>query len=365
MNTISLVSSPHIHAKDSVSRIMFTVMLALLPATLYGLYLFGWPAFNVLLITLVTCLMGEALCLWIAGKPVRPFLGDGSALLTGWLLAMSLPPWTPWWIAVIGGFFAIVVGKQVFGGIGQNLFNPAMLARVALLISFPIEMTFWTEPRPWFSGQAPDFWEGLNITFAGLLNADAFSGASLLGHVRTELEQNHNLTEALAATPYGPLAAAVGGVPGSLGETSALLLLLGGIALLWRRVITWHIPGAMLGTVLILAAVFHVIDGERYADPLFHLFSGSLILGAFFIATDMVTSPTTPRGQLLFGAGCGALVYIIRTWGGYPEGVAFAVIIMNAFTPVIDHYIRPRIYGRTRRGQPLAPPAPPSTGRQP
>jgi electron transport complex protein RnfD len=331
---------------------MYGVALALAPATVYGFYLFGWPALNLFLVTISACLAGEALALWLAGKPVRRFTLDGSALLTGWLLAMSLPPWAPWWIGVIGGLFAILVGKHVFGGIGQNVFNPAMLARVMLLVSFPIEMTLWINPTPWFSDATPGFVEGLAITFAGLSDWDSISSASILGHVRTELGQAHTLSQALADN-YQPLSAALGHTSGSLGETSAVLLLLGGIGLLWRRVIRWHIPVAMLGAVTILATGFHLLDPQRYADPLFHLLSGSLILGAFFIATDLVTSPATPRGQLLFGAGCGTLAYIIRTWGGYPEGVAFAVVLMNAVTPVIDHYLRPRIYGRTRGGKPL------------
>jgi len=353
----SIVSSgPHTHSGDSVSRIMLAVVLALIPATLYGLVLFGWPAINLFLVTVLSCLVFEVLGLWLAGKPLRFFLQDSSALLTGWLLALSLPPWAPWWIGVIGGFFAVVVGKQIFGGIGQNVFNPAMLARVALLVSFPIEMTLWLEPRPLFSGQAPGFLEGLSITFAGLVDIDSISGASWLGHVRTELSVDRSLSEAMANYPNGTISAALGTVPGSMGETSALLLLAGGGWLLWQRVITWHIPVATLAAVMVLATGFSLFDPERYPDALFHLMSGSLILGAFFIATDPVTSPTTPRGQLLFGAGCGLLIYVIRTWGGYPEGVAFAVVLMNAFTPVIDHYIRPRIYGRTLRGTPIKPP---------
>ena len=355
MNAITPISGPHTHTADTVHRIMFSVVLALLPATGYGFYLFGWPALNLFLVTIATCIVSEALALWLAGKSVRRFLMDGSALLTGWLLAMSLPPWAPWWIGVIGGVFAVVVGKHVFGGIGQNVFNPAMLARVALLVSFPVEMTLWAAPNPWFSDAAPGFLQGLAITFSGLIDLDSFSGASIMGHVRTELDQGHLLSQVLAGR-YEPASAALGYQSGSLGETSAALLLLGGIALIWRRIISWHIPVAMLGAVAILAGGFHLFDPQRYADPLFHLLSGSLILGAFFIATDLVTSPATSRGQLLFGAGCGILVYIIRTWGGYPEGVAFAVVLMNAVTPVIDHYLRPRIYGRTRRSKPLASP---------
>ncbi len=357
------VSGPHTHAAATVPRLMVTVALALLPATAYGFYLFGWPALNLFLVTMLTCVLAELFALWLAGKPVRRSLLDGSALLTGWLLAMSLPPWAPWWIGVIGGLFAILVGKHVFGGIGQNVFNPAMLARVALLVSFPIEMTLWVTPTPWLSPAAPDFFQGLGITFAGNVDLDSVSGASIMGHVRTELTQEHTLGQALAGH-YQPVAAALGQIPGSLGETSAVLLLLGGIALLWRRVISWHIPVTMIATVAVLATGFHLLDPERYAGPLFHALSGSLMIGAFFIATDPVTSPATPRGQLLFGIGCGVLVYIIRTWGGYPEGVAFAVVLMNALTPVIDHYLRPRIYGRTRRGKPLAPVDDPSRGGQ-
>ena len=325
-----LPSAPHAHAPDSVPRIMGLVLLAAAPATLYGIVLFGWPALNLLLVTVLTCLLCEAVCLRLAGHAARPFLLDGSALLTGILLALSLPPWAPWWIGAVGAFFAIVISKQVFGGIGQNIFNPAMLARVALLVSFPVEMTLWLEPHPLFSSHAPGFLEGLTITFGGIPDIDAVSGATILGRIRTELGMARELGQILPGH-YQAGTAALGWTGGSLGETSDFLALLGGLWLLWRRVFTWHVPVAMLATV--------------------HLLSGGLMLGAFFIATDPVTSPTTKLGQLIFGAGCGALVYIIRTWGGYPEGVAFAVVLMNAATPLIDHYIRPRIYGRTWRGQ--------------
>jgi electron transport complex protein RnfD len=350
MNT-ALPSAPHLHAPESVPSLMRAVLWAILPATLYGVGLFGWPAFNLLVITVLSGLAGEALCLWLAKKPLQTGLRDSSALMTGVLLALSLPPWAPWWIGVIGGLFAIVIGKQVFGGIGQNLFNPAMLARVMLLVSFPVEMTLWLEPRPLFFSQSPGFLEGLAITFYGIPNLDAVSGATVLGNIRTELMLAHPLDQILASH-YRPVADALGATGGSLGETGAVLLALGGGWLLWKRVITWHIPAAMLVTVFLLSGGFHLADPQRYAGPLLHLLSGSLIMGAFFIATDPVTSPTAPLGQIVFGAGCGLLIYVIRTWGGYPEGVAFAVVLMNAMTPVIDHYIRPRAYGRTWSGQP-------------
>lgn len=331
---------------------MFGVLAALLPATLYGFYLFGWPAINLFCVTVLACLLGEALGLWMNGRPLREYLGDGSALLTGWLLALSLPPWAPWWIGLIGGLFAIIVGKQIFGGLGQNVFNPAMLARIALLVSFPVEMTLWLEPHYLFSAHAPGFMDGLAITFSGLTEPDSISGASILGHIKTELSRDHTLGQALEGF-YSPFSAGMGSMPGSLGETSALLLTAGGAWLLKKRYITWHIPLSMLATVVLLAGVFYLVDSDHYASPMVHLVSGGLILGAFFIATDPVTSPTTKEGQILFGAGCGLLVYVIRTWGGYPEGVAFAVVLMNSLTPVIDHYLRPRVYGRSRSGQPL------------
>jgi len=347
------VAGPYAHARASVGRTMALVMLALLPATAFGLYQFGWPALFLFAVTLGAALLFEALSLRISGKPVRPFLLDGSALLTGWLLAMTLPPWAPWWIGAVGAFLAIVIGKQVFGGIGQNLFNPAMVARVALLISFPLEMTLFTAPAPLFSAQAPGFLESLAITFGGGSSAvDAVTSATTLGHIKTELSRGVAMDQA-AAGSESLWQLTWGQAAGSLGETSALLLLAGGLFLIHRKIITWHIPLAMLGTLALLAALFHLIDPDRYVGPLTHLLSGAAILGAFFIATDLVTSPVSIRGQLLFGAGCGLLVFVIRTWAGYPEGVAFAVLLMNACTPLIDHYLKPRIYGRDRNGAPL------------
>ncbi len=352
MNQYIPAPSPHTHGTLNVTRIMLTVWLALLPASVYAIYLFGWPVLNLFIITVAATLLSEAAMLRMAGKDVRSGISDGSGLLTAWLLAMTLPPWAPWWIAVVGAVFAVVVGKQVFGGIGQNLFNPAMLGRVALLIAFPLEMTTWVNPQLLFTAAAPGFIESLSITFAGVPNIDAVSGATVLGHMKTEIGRGVPLAEVLPGF-FTLQQGAMGEMRGSLGETSALLILLGGIFLLLRRMITWHIPFAMLATVALLATLMHLVDPTRYADASVHLLSGGLMLGAFFIATDPVGSPSTPRGQLLFGAACGALIYIIRTWAGFPEGVAFAVLIMNAATPLIDHYLRPRIYGRDRDGSPL------------
>lgn len=346
------LSGPHTHSTNSVTKIMWLVLLALLPATLFGFYLFGWPAFNLWLITIATAIIAEAICLWAMSKPITPFITDGSAILSAWLLAMTLPPWAPWWIGVMGALIAIVIGKQIFGGIGQNIFNPAMLSRVALLIAFPVQMTSWVKPIPFFSRSAPDFIHGLSITLHGY-SIDAVSGATSLGYVKTELSLGtKTLTDILSKT-YNNDALTLGFVNGSMGETSAVLILLGGIFLIYKRIISWHIPVAMIGSVAILAFITNIISPERYPSMIFHITSGGLILGAFFIATDMVTSPNTKTGKLIFAAGCGGLVFVIRTWGGFPEGVAFAVMLMNSLVPLINHYIRPRVYGHTYSGNSL------------
>lgn len=351
-----LVAGPYAHGGSSIRGTMVLVALALLPATLLGLGQFGWPAILLFLVTVGAALGFEAISLRIAGRPLRPALLDGSALLTGWLLALSLPPWAPWWIGVVGSLIAIVLAKQVFGGLGQNLFNPAMVARVALLIAFPLEMTSFIAPAPLWSEGGLSLQQGLAVTFGGQIPdgqiADGWSGATVLGQVRTELSQGVALDAALDGV-FDPAAGALGTMAGSLGETSALLLLLGGLFLLARGIITWPIPVSMLGAIAAMATLMHWVEPARYADAPFHLLSGATLLGAFFIATDPVTSPVSRTGQLIFGVGCGLFIYTIRTWAGYPEGVAFAVLLMNACTPVIDHYVRPRIFGRDRKGDPI------------
>ncbi len=349
----SLTHSPHAHAPVSVSQVMTTVMLALTPATLFGFWLYGWPAVNLWLVSLAVAVLAEAAALKIMARPLRAGLLDGSGLLTAWLLALSLPPWAPWWLAATGALFAVVVGKQIFGGLGQNLFNPAMAARVMLLISFPLEMTAWIAPLPITSAAAPGFLDALAITFAAAAPADGVSSATLLGQVKTELGRGLDLDAALNGT-FDPALFALGQRAGSLGETSAALLLLGGLALIARRIISWHIPLAMLAGVALPALLAHLVWPGQFPGAGYHLLSGGLILGAFFIATDPVSSPNSNSGQLVFGFSCGLLTWIIRSWGGYPEGVAFAVMLMNAATPVIDRYCKPRIYGRDRQGAALA-----------
>ncbi len=349
-------SGAHVGANRSVRQIMWQVMLALSPATVFGLWCFGWPAVFLFSVTLTSAVLFEAFCIRLKGKAVKPVLLDGSALLTGWLLAMTLPPWAPWWLGVVGAGLAIVLGKQVYGGLGQNLFNPAMLARVALLISFPIEMTTWANVSPLFFADSPSFADSLGITFSGLQNLDAYTGATTLGYIKTEFSQHRLLPDILK--DYSAVLNFIGWTRGSLGETSTLLLGLGGLWLIRQNIIQWQIPVSLLMTVALLSGVFHLLDSDHYVSPFLHLNSGAMMCVAFFIATDYVTSPNTATGQLVFGAGCGLLIFVIRTWGAYPEGAGFAVLLMNAATPLIDHYIRPRIYGRDRKGKPLEIPKP-------
>lgn len=352
MHSQVLICGPHAHSMSSITRVMMLVVLALLPTTLFGLYVFGWPAIFLFLVTLVSALAFEAMCLFIAQKSISRYLFDGSALLTGWLVAMTLPPWAPWWIGVLGSGIAIIVGKHLYGGLGQNPFNPAMVARIMLLISFPLHMTTWIMPAPLFSENAPGFLEGFAITFFGNVQFDAISQASVLDYVSAELGRARTLETILPET-FSYLSLTLGQVPGSIGETSALLILVGGVMLLFTRTVTWHIPLSIIITTVVLASIFNFIDPNRYPDAIFHLASGSLIFCAFFFATDYVTSPTAPEAQLVYGVGIALLTFVIRTWAAFPEGVGFAILFMNACTPLIDHFIRPRVFGRNRSGKPL------------
>ncbi|MER2518353.1 MAG: RnfABCDGE type electron transport complex subunit D [Candidatus Accumulibacter phosphatis] len=353
---VGSLASPHAHGGNTVARTMFRVQMALLPATAYGFWLFGWQAFFLWLLTILSCLGWEALALKLMDRrPIKRSLGDGSALLTGWLLAMTLPPWAPWWVAVVGGFIAIVVGKQVFGGVGQNVFNPAMVARVALLVSFPLPLTQWVTPLPLTPLAAPGFVDSLHVFLTSLPPPDAMASASLLGFSKTELGRGIDLLHSLSGAS-APLLSWLGTRAGSLGESASLLILAGGLYLLRSGVISWHTPLAVLLGLALPAAIGHAVDPGRYLSVSAHLLSGAAMLGAFFIATDYVTSPNTGAGQIVFGTGVGLLTWVIRTYGGYPEGMAFAVLLMNALTPVIDRFIKPRILGRDRKGKPLSIP---------
>ena len=340
-------ASPHALSSRTTSQIMGLVMLALAPATLAGFWQFGWPAFLFWALCVLACVGFEALCLQWAGKRVLPVLFDGSAVLTGWLMAMSMPPWAPWWIAVLGAACAIVLAKQVFGGLGCNVFNPAMVGRTLLLVSFPVQMTQWIDPAN--AGQG-GLLAAFNLLFSGHGVPDAMASASLLGHVKTELSRGSALLQ--AARMFEPWRAAMGSRAGSLGETSAVLIFGGGLFLVAKRVIGLRIPlGFLLGLAL-PALIAHAVAPQTFLPASVHLLSGGALLGAFFIATDYVTSPSAPAGQWAFALGCGVLTWLIRTWGGYPEGVGFAVLMMNALTPLLDRW-RPRIFGRGLSGKSL------------
>ncbi|HUX63839.1 electron transport complex subunit RsxD [Sulfuricella sp.] len=335
------MSSPHVLTPgSSVRTIMLLVLLALLPAIAAYYFFFGPGILISLALASVTALVAEAAMLQLRNYPVKHFLTDGSAILTAWLLALSIPPLAPWWLIVVGTAFAIIVAKHLYGGLGNNLFNPAMVGFAVLMISFPSYMTQWTAPL--LLTQHPvGFSEALQYYFSGTLqgvNLDAVTMATPLDTLKTQLNLQHTVSEVKNMPIFGNFG-------GKGGEIVAAMYLLGGLFLLQQRIITWHTPVSFLVTLALVAALFNGIDPSRYASPMFHLFTGGAMLGAFFIATDYVTSPTTPLGKLIFGASAGFLVYVIRVFGGYPDGIAFAVLIMNAAVPLIDAYTQPRVYG--------------------
>jgi electron transport complex protein RnfD len=297
-------SSPHIRSEETVQRIMLDVIIALLPATAASVYFFGMRALAITLVSIAAAVAAEAAIQKIRKKPVT--VSDGSAVITGLLLALTLSPAMPLWMVAVGAVAAIGIGKQVYGGLGSNPFNPALVGRAFLVVTFPVHMTTWINP------------------------VDGVSSATPLGLLKME------------GTATGYMELFIGNVGGSLGETSALLLILGGMYLLYRGIIDWRIPAFYLGTVAVMTLVLG-------ADPIFHLLAGGLMLGAFFMATDMVTTPVTRTGKIVFSTGAGVLVAVIRLYGGYPEGVLFSILLMNTFTPIIDKYTRPKIYGEVKQ----------------
>jgi len=330
-------SSPHLPATGSVTRMMGFVLLALLPGSVYATWLFGWGVPLNILLAGGAAIAAEAAMLAARRRPVLPVLQDGSALLTGVLLALALPPLAPWWIPVAGSLFAIVIAKQLYGGLGYNPFNPAMAGYVVLLISFPLELSLWPA-----TGRVLELQDTLLLVFTGslpdTLTLDAITMATPLDAVKTRLGLSETLTEIQESTVFGSFA-------GSGWEWLNLWFLLGGLWLLQQKIVKWQIPAGMLAGLSLTALLFYAWNPDTYASPLFHVFSGAAMLGAFFIATDPVSASTTPRGQLYFGFGIGVLTYVIRTWGGYPDGVAFAVLLMNMAAPTIDYYTRPRVFG--------------------
>lgn len=319
----TLSYSPHVRRPITIAAIMRDVILALVPATCMGLYLFGLPAARVLLLCTAGAVATEVVCQRLMRVPVT--VRDGSAAVTGLLLGLTMPPRAEWWLCIVGAVTAIGLGKHVFGGLGYNPFNPALLGRVVLLISFPAQMTAFYAPRTY--------------------GVDAVTTATPLGMLQEARIRGLGLDPVAGLDLW---TAFWGVMPGSIGETSAAALLAGGLYLLWRRHITWDIPAGMLGTMAVVATVSAWADPGRYMPAAFHLVTGGAMIAALFMATDMVTSPLTTRGKLIFGVGCGLLTIVIRQWGGYAEAASFAVLLMNAAVPVIDRYTAPRLYGTGR-----------------
>lgn len=330
MNMLTVSGSPHIHGDDSVKKIMYGVVIAMIPAILVSIYFFGLDALWVLLVSSVSCLFFE----WVIQKFLIKgpnTINDGSALVAGILLAFNVPANYPLWMLIIGAFVTVAIAKMSFGGLGKNPFNPALVGRIFLLISFPAKMagSVWPIPKPLFGAEA--------VT-------DALTGPTPLGFLKEGLKMGKTIPELMPEIPTY-MNEFVGNMAGCAGEISAVALIIGGLYMMFRKIISWHIPFSYLFTVFIFTGILYLIDPMIYATPWFHLLTGGLMLGAFFMATDMVTSPVTYKGMLIFGIGSGVLTVLIRVWGGYPEGVAFAILIMNAFTPLINRYIKPKRFG--------------------
>ncbi len=327
METRFLVSSsPHVHQGETVSGLMRLVIYALIPASLFAIYVFGLSALRVIVISICSAVVFEAISQRIMKRPVS--VRDGSAVLTGLLLAMNLPATSPWWLIIVGTFFAIVVAKQLYGGLGYNPFNPALVGRTVLLISFPVQMTArWISPSRW----------GLDSVTTPTPLGKMKEGLATMGNLDMEFGRDQIIRYL------------IGNKPGCLGEVSVVFLVLGGLYLIYRKVITWHIPVSFIAAVWVLTGIFHLIDPTRYADPTFHILTGGLFIGAIFMATDYVTSPVTTSGMLIFGFGCGIITVMIRLFGAYPEGVSFSILLMNAATPLIDRYTKPKVFGAVRK----------------
>jgi electron transport complex protein RnfD len=334
--------APHIPAENTVARVMRQVLYALLPGIAVQAWFFGVGVLLQIVLAVVFALSFEALMLRLRRRQLRVFLGDYSAVVTAVLFALCIPPLAPWWIALVAMLFAIVVAKHLYGGLGQNVFNPAMVGYVVVLISFPQSMTQWLAPRSLATaGLCP--MEALAAIFGHGLppgaDWDSLTQATPLDALTTGLHSNQPLAEVIQSPVFGQLG-------GHGWEWIAIAYLVGGLYLLSRRIIGWQVPAAMLGSVLLVSLVAWLLDPATQAPPAQHLFSGALMLGAFFIATDPVSGCTSSLGRLWFGAGAGLITLTIRYWGGYPDGVAFAVLLMNMAAPLIDRYTRPRVYGQ-------------------
>lgn len=326
MNKLTVSPSPHVHSGDSVKKNMYGVIIALLPALFTSVYYFGMGALIVTLTSIISCVIFEFLIQKYLLKN-EPSILDGSAILTGLLLAFNLPSSAPLAIIVIGALVAMGIGKLAFGGLGNNPFNPALVGRVFLLISFPVQMTSW--PKPILSRMA---------------YTDAVTGATPLSVVKEGLAKGDKMSEILTQIPsnYDMF---MGSMGGSAGEIAAAAILIGLIYMLMKKIITWHIPVSVIGSVFAFTGILHLVDPEAYISPLFHILTGGVMLGAIFMATDYVTSPMSRKGMVLFGVGIGVITVAIRVFGAYPEGVSFAILIMNGFVPLIDKYMKPKRFG--------------------
>lgn len=323
---LTVSPSPHVHSADSTPKIMYRVVYALIPALLWSVFVFGLDALRVTLIAVVACLAFE----YIIQKylmNVKPSVTDGSALVTGILLAFNVPSNLPWWIILIGALASIGIGKLSFGGLGANIFNPALVGRVFLLISFPVQMTSWPVNRQ--------------------SEVDGVTAATPLSVIKEGINNGTPIAEIRDRLPDAA-DMLVGNIGGSLGEISAILLILGGLYMLFKKVITWHIPTSIIVSVGAIAGIFWLINPQVYINPVYHLLSGGLMLGAIYMATDMVSSPMTAKGQWIYGVGIGIITISIRLFGAYPEGISFAILIMNAFTPLINTYVKPKRFGRNK-----------------
>ena len=324
MNKLTVSLSPHVHSGDSVSKNMYGVLIALVPALLCSFVYFGIGAILVTLVSVASCVFFEWAINKYMLKRTDTSVLDGSAILTGVLLAFNLPSNLPLWIVMVGALFAIGVVKMTFGGLGCNLFNPALAGRAFLLISFPVQMTTWPKP------------------LQGFFNVDAETAATPLALMKQAIKDGN--TDAIEKIPNSLLDMFTGQTGGSMGEVCEIALLLGLFYMLYKKIITWHIPVSILATVFIFAGVLHLAKPE-YPSPFMDLVSGGLMLGAIFMATDYVTSPMSKKGQLVYGVAIGFLTVVIRTWGAYPEGMSFAILIMNAFVPLINNYFKPKRFG--------------------
>ena len=331
MNKLFISPSPHVYEDTTVKRLMFDVVIAMLPALAFSIYFFGMGAIIVTLTAVVSCLAFE----WLIQKYLlkqEPTISDGSALVTGILLAFNVPTNLPVGIIIIGSLVAIGVGKMSFGGLGNNPFNPALVGRVFLLISFPVQMTSWPVPT------------GFSNSYT-----DAVTGATPLGIMKEGIGAGQAVSDLMAKIP-SHMELFYGHMGGSMGEIAAVALLIGFVYLLVRKVITWHIPVSIIGTIAIFTGILWMVNPESNADPMFHLLTGGVMLGAIFMATDYVTSPMSVKGMWIYGIGIGVITVLIRVFGAYPEGVSFAILIMNAFVPLINAYIKPKRFGEVQNG---------------